>query len=106
MTEQQIIDELDSVIAYCDVVKNKATGLRRKLARLYDPTSPKRGKKTVVSDEVIAKVLAGRQKFMNRKAEVFHEEEHRATAKKLANAERRAANNLKRVKYLRKIVDD
>lgn len=65
MTEQQIISELDDIISYCDVTKEKATGLRRKLARLNAPASRKRG---AVSPEVIAKVLAGREKFLNKKS--------------------------------------
>jgi len=66
MTEQQIINELDSIIAYADGLKDKAAGLRRKLERLNAPTSRKRAKK--ISDETIAMVLAGRQKFLNKKA--------------------------------------
>ena len=67
MDEKQIVSELDSIIAYCDLLKEKATGLRKKLLPLQEGASPKRGKKKVISDEEIAKVLAGRQKFRNRK---------------------------------------
>lgn len=67
MTEKQIIDELDSIISYCDVTKEKATGLRKKLALVEEGASPK-GSKKKLSDEVIAKVLAGRQKHLNKKA--------------------------------------
>ncbi len=63
--EKEIINELDSIIAHCDLLKEKAAGLRRKLARLNEPTSRKRG----LSPEVIAKVLAGREKFLNKKSE-------------------------------------
>lgn len=66
MTEKEIINELDSIIAYCDLLKGKATGLRRKLARLNAPASRKRA---AVSPEVVAKVLAGREKFLNKKSE-------------------------------------
>lgn len=48
MTEQQLIKELDEIIAFYDVAKAKATGLRKKLER----TSGKRP--TKLSDEVIA----------------------------------------------------
>ena len=65
MSEDQIINELDSIIAYCDGLKDKAAGLRRKLVRLNGSTSRKRA---AVSPEVIAKVLAGRQNFLNKKA--------------------------------------
>lgn len=65
MTEQQIITELDTIISYCDVTKEKATGLREKLSRFHDSASPKRGKK--LSDEVVAKVFAARQKHLNKK---------------------------------------
>lgn len=68
MTEQQIINELESIEAYADGLKKKAAGLREKLVRLYEPASPKRGHKKAVSDEVIAKILARRQKSRNRKA--------------------------------------
>ena len=64
MDEKEIIQDLDSIIAYCDLLKEKATGLRRKLARLHGPASRKRG---AVSPEVIAKVLADRRKFRNKK---------------------------------------
>ena len=63
--EKEIINELDSIIAHCDLLKEKATRLRRKLARLHAPASRKRG----LSPEVIAKVLAGREKFLNKKSE-------------------------------------
>jgi hypothetical protein len=65
MEEKQIVDELDSIIALCDVLKDKATGLRRKLSPVEGTTSRKRA---AVSPEIIAKVLADRQKFLNRKA--------------------------------------
>jgi hypothetical protein len=65
MNERDIIDELDSIIAYCDVTKEKAAGLRRKLARLHAPASRKRGG---LSQEVIAEVLAKRKKFRNKKS--------------------------------------
>jgi hypothetical protein len=65
--EKEIINELDSIIAYCDLLKEKAAGLRRKLARLNEPASRKRGK--ILSDEVIAKVLAKRNKHMYKKLE-------------------------------------
>lgn len=65
MTGQQIINELNSIISYCDVTKEKATGLRRKLERINAPASRKRVK---ISEEEIAKVLAGRRKFLNNKA--------------------------------------
>lgn len=65
MTEQQIIHELDSIISYCDVTKEKATGLRRKLENLYSPVSRKRAK---ISDAELAKVISRRRNFINKKA--------------------------------------
>jgi hypothetical protein len=59
MTDQQFINELDSIIAYADGLKEKATGLRRKLNRVNEGASRKRA---AVSPEVMAKVLAKRQK--------------------------------------------
>ena len=64
MDEKEIIKELDSIIAHAELLKEKATGLRRKLARLHAPASRKRG----LSPEVIAKVIAGREKFLNKKS--------------------------------------
>jgi hypothetical protein len=63
MTEAQIINELDGIIAYCDVTKEKAAGLRRKLSRINGSTSRKRA----ISDQEIAKVLSGRKNFLNKK---------------------------------------
>lgn len=63
--EKEFLNELDSIIALCDVLKEKATGLRRKLIPVQGSASRKRA---VISDEEIAKVLAGRRKFLNRKA--------------------------------------
>jgi hypothetical protein len=62
---KQIVNELDSIIALCDVLKDKATGLRKKLDPVEGSTSRKR---PAVSPEVIAKVLADRQRFRNRKS--------------------------------------
>jgi hypothetical protein len=62
INEKEVINELDSIIAYCDLLKEKATGLRRKLERLNAPASRKRA---IISDQEIAKILAGRQKFRN-----------------------------------------
>lgn len=103
MTEQQIINELDSIIAYYDVAKEKAAGLRKKLSRIHGTASRKR---VVISDEEIAKVLAGRRAFLSRKAQKVKDEELKGTAKKLENAERRAEYNLKTVKRLRQIVNE
>lgn len=61
LTESQIINELDSIIAYCDVTKDKATGLRKKLS------APIR-KKKIISDVQVANILAARQKNRNKKA--------------------------------------
>jgi hypothetical protein len=61
MTEQQIIDELDSIIAFADGLKGKAAGLRKKL-------TPARKKKDVVSEDEIARIFARRRKFLNKKA--------------------------------------
>jgi len=66
--EKAIINELDNIIAYCDVTRNKATELRKELGRLYDPTSPRRGRKPAVSPEEMTRVIAGRRKFLNKKA--------------------------------------
>ena len=63
--EKEIINELDSIIAYCDLLKEKAIGLRRKLERLNVPASRKRGK--VLSDQQIAHIFAGREKFRMKK---------------------------------------
>jgi len=65
MKEQDIINELDSIIALCDVLKEKATGLKRKLDRFNSTASRKRSK---ISPEEVAKVLAGRRNFINKKA--------------------------------------
>lgn len=65
MKDQDIITELDSIIAYCDVLKDKAAGLRRKLNRVDGSTSRKR---VLISGQEIAKVLAGRRNFLNKKA--------------------------------------
>lgn len=62
---KQIVNELDSIIALCDVLKDKATVLKKKLDPVEGSTSRKRA---AVSPEVIAKVLADRQKFRNRKS--------------------------------------
>ena len=88
--EKEIINELDSIIAHCDLLKEKATGLRRKLARLNEPTSRKRG----LSPEVVAKVLADREKFLNKRAEKSYEEQERATVKKLQNKKAIFSNRL------------
>jgi hypothetical protein len=64
MDQKQIISELDSIISYCDLLKEKATGLRRKLMPVQVSASRKRG---AVSPEAMAKVLADRQKFRNKK---------------------------------------
>lgn len=66
MKEQEILNELDSIIALCDVMKDKATGLRRKLSPVEGATSRKRG---VVSQAEIDKVLTDLRKYRNRKAE-------------------------------------
>jgi hypothetical protein len=59
MTEHKILQELDFIIAYATGLKEKATGLRRKLNRVNEGASRKRA---AVSPEVMAKVLAKRQK--------------------------------------------
>lgn len=64
MKEQEIINELDSIIAYCDLLKEKATELREKLNRFDKSASPKRG----ISKEEIAKIIAARNNFLNKKA--------------------------------------
>jgi predicted nucleic acid-binding protein len=61
MTEQQIIDELDSIISYCEVTREKATGLRRKLEK---PSRKRRG----ISDQQIAKILAARTNYIIKKS--------------------------------------
>ena len=60
MTESKIIEELDSIISYCEVTKRKAEGLRKKL-------TPKKAITQLPSKETLAKVLAGRQNFINKK---------------------------------------
>lgn len=66
MNEKKIISELESIEAWATGLKEKATGLRRKLERLNAPASRKRGK--ILSDEVIAKVIAKRNKHMYKNA--------------------------------------
>lgn len=61
MTEQQIIDELANIVSYCDVTKEAAKGLMKKLNK---PARKKGG----LSSMEIAKVLAGREKHRNKKA--------------------------------------
>jgi hypothetical protein len=63
MDQKQIISELDSIISYCDLLKEKATGLRRKLM----PVQVSASRKRAVTPEAMAKVLADRQKFRNKK---------------------------------------
>lgn len=65
MNEKEIISELESIEAWASGLKEKAAGLRRKLARFNEPASRKRG--SVLSDEQIARVLAGREKFRMKK---------------------------------------
>lgn len=63
MDNQQIINELDSIIAYCDLLKEKAVKLRESIIK-----PPSNRRKTGLSKEAIAKVLADRKKFIVRKA--------------------------------------
>lgn len=61
MTQQQIIDDLDTIISYCTITKEKAESLRKKL------TGSGARKKGGLSKEEIARVLAGREKHRNKK---------------------------------------
>lgn len=63
MKDQEIINELDSIIAMCDVLKEKATELRRKLERVNAPTSRKRG----LTDRQIAEIIAQKRKRQNQR---------------------------------------
>lgn len=64
MSEKEIISELESIEAWATGLKEKAAGLRRKLERFNAPASRKRD---VVSQGTIAKILADREKFRNKK---------------------------------------
>lgn len=66
MTPKQLIKELDDVIAYYDIAKGKATGLRKKLERFHASTSRKRAKeKEEEARRQLAHALAKRRKRMN-----------------------------------------
>lgn len=62
MTQQEIAriaNALDDVATYATLLKEKAEGLRRRLARFHEPASRKRA---VIPDAEIAKILMQRRK--------------------------------------------
>jgi hypothetical protein len=62
MNQTSIINELKTIIAHSDEVKQKATGLLRKLEGVSTPSTSRKG----VDPELAAKVLANRRKIATR----------------------------------------
>lgn len=62
MTEQKIISKLDSIVAFADELKTKAAELRKEL------TAPVRQRRSKISEQEIAQLLARRNKNRNKKA--------------------------------------
>jgi hypothetical protein len=63
LSEDKIIDELDIIIATCNQLKDKATGLRKKLGRVYAP-APAKGKKAGLTPAQKAHILYKRNKHL------------------------------------------
>jgi len=68
MNNTAAINELDSIIAFTDELKIRATRLRSKLVSVDSPASPKRGKKTKeLADKMMMSVIANRNKTLLRR---------------------------------------